>query len=185
MVQGTHQRNATIKEQAFVGMIASALEVYKKESFGLLIGEIHKKHYLIVDTYTYQAAQRKYESVGITPQKKNRINNSLRFFSSSRVIGDFHSHPEGPDFLSGCDKTDTLSGNTELTILVSVYKTKTRHKWRFNKDLSISGSVGNTYFIKIVAFEANKKEKRVNPIKIVCPYLTKINKLKLFEKRVY
>ena len=185
MVERTHQRNVTITEQAFVGMVASSLEVYKKESFGLLIGEVHKKHYLVLNTYTYQAAQRDYESVSITPQKKNRIDTSLRFFTPSKIIGDFHSHPDGPGFLSACDKIDTLSGKTELTILVSVYKARSRHKWKTNKDLSVSGSIGNTYFIKIFAFEADKKGKKVNPIKIVCPYLKKINKLKLFEKRLY
>ena len=67
----------------------------------------------------------------------------------------------------------------------SVNKEMKKHqKWDRHKDFSVSGTIGNEYFIKISAFEAEKKTKKVFPIKIVCPYLKKVNANKLFSSKV-
>ena len=39
---------------------------------------------------------------------------------------------------------------------------------------SISGSIGKKFYVKILAYEFNGRE--IYPIKIVCPYLKKLNK---------
>ena len=51
-------RNATITEPALLHLIVSSIETYKKETFGLLLGEVHKKHYLIKEAIPVQTAKR-------------------------------------------------------------------------------------------------------------------------------
>ena len=177
-------RNATITEQAFVGMIVSAIEVYKKESYGALIGEKHKKHYLVTDSYTYQSATRDYSSVSILRTRQNRVSRALSLFDNSCAIGDFHSHPAGPHYLSKWDKKDLLKVCQGLTILVSLFESRKHRKWEFNTDLSISGSIGKKYFVKISAFEVIRETKKIHPIKIVCPYSRKLNQVILHRKFV-
>ena len=109
------KRNATIAEQAFIGMVTNAIEVYKKETFGLLIGKKHKKHYHITDTIAFQTAKRDYEWVNIKGHRIKRINHALSHLTENQVIGDFHSHPEGPHKLSGADKEDLLEHMPTLT----------------------------------------------------------------------
>ena len=179
-----YHRNVTVLEQAFIGMIASAIEVYKQESFGALIGEVHKKHYLVFDSYTFQTAKRTTVSVTVKKARQERLDNALKFFTKSKVLGDFHSHPEGPHYLSKWDKDEIVKGPSLVSVLVSIYRTSRHTPWTRNEDLSISGSLAKKYFIRISAFEADKQKGRVCPIKVVCPYLRKINKLKLYEQRI-
>ncbi len=177
-------RNATITEQAFVGMIVSAIEVFKKESYGALIGEVHRKHYLVTDSYTYQTAKRNYESVSVLRTRQIRVSRSLGLFTNSKVIGDFHSHPSGPHFLSEWDKKDLLKLCQGLTILVSLFESNKERKWELNSDLSISGSVSKKYFVKMSAYEVDRVNQKIYPLKIVCPYLRKFNRNRLYIRSV-
>jgi len=178
------ERNATITEQAFVGMVVSGIEVFKKESYGALIGEVHRKHFLVTDSYSYQTAKRDYESVSVLRTRQLRVSRSLGLFTNSCVIGDFHSHPAGPHYLSEWDKKDLLKLCQGLTVLVSIFESNKERKWEFNADLSISGSVGKRYFVKISAYEVDREKQKIHPIKIVCPYLRKFNKHRLYKHGV-
>ena len=178
------KRNATIAQQAFIGMITNAIEVYKKECFGLLLGKKHKKHYHVTDTIAFQTAKRDYEWVNIKANRINRMNFALSHLSDEQVIGDFHSHPEGPDKLSPTDKSDLFKHLTTLTCLVSIYKTKKCEKWKFCDDKSVCGTIGSKYFVRIIAYEIDQKKKELSRIKVVCPYIRKINKLRLYKTPV-
>jgi len=174
-------RNMTLSNDAFAGIISKAIEVYKKETFGLLLGRKHKKHYHVTGTYAFQTAERGYEFVNIKANRINRINYALGHLSNKTVVGDFHSHPEGPEKLSPTDREDLLRRPTTLTCLVNIYKTKKCEKWKFCEDKSICGTIGSKYLIRIIAYEVNHKTRSIDRIKIVCPYVRKINKLGFYK----
>ena len=50
---GHEHINATISKHAFLTLLASCIEVYKKEAIGVVLGERHRKHYKIVDAFKY------------------------------------------------------------------------------------------------------------------------------------
>src|SRR3989338_1795094 len=81
-----HRRNVTIQEAAFSELILACLEVYKRECFGILLGEVHKKHYLITDTYYFQDAKRTYDGVDVKQNRINRVNKLLSYLSTDKVI---------------------------------------------------------------------------------------------------
>ena len=169
-------RNLTLSEDAFISLVTSCVEVYKKESFGLLLGIMHRKHYMVIDTINYQSAKRGYVEVSVTANKVKRMNYVLKRVTDLRVIGDFHSHPDGPEYLSETDYDEIAKSGTPLSVLVVVKKTRKHGKWEVHKDLSVSGTIGNRFFVKILAFEFDGRE--IYPIKIVCPYVKELNKMK-------
>lgn len=176
------RRNVTIQELAFSEMIIASLEVYKKECFGLLLGEVHKHHYLVTDTYYFQDAKRSYDGVDVNQIRMNRVDKLLNFLSTDKVIGDFHSHPNGPMVLSGFDKYEVLHGETSLAMLVGIWPMKKEQPWKVHDDYSISGTIAGRYFVRIRAFEADKKANRIYHIRIVCRCLKKMNKLRTYAK---
>ncbi len=172
------RRNLTIAEKALIGIITSSIEIYKKELYGFLLGEKHRKHYMIYDAINFLSARRSYQFVNIPSVRINRVSYVLFHLTNLRLIGDFHSHPEGPDRLSGLDKADIKKSSLTLSVLIVVNKTKRKvHGWEI-KDKNIVGFIGNKYHIKIMAFEYDKKQDKLFHIKIVCPCLKKLNKLK-------
>tara|TARA_Y100000310_G_scaffold345665_1_gene467970 strand:+ start:26387 stop:26929 length:543 start_codon:yes stop_codon:yes gene_type:complete len=176
-------RNVTISERAFVDIIASCIEVYKKETYGFLIGEKHKKHYMIYDAISFQSAKRGYESVNVSTFRINRMNYVFSHLTNLKLVGDFHSHPDFPDKLSETDKKDTKNSGLTLTLLIIPKQTKKkRHPWKI-EDNNLLGFVGNKYYVKIMAFEYDRKKNKLFQIKIVCPSLKKLNKLKTFKKK--
>ncbi len=173
--------NVTLSREAFIIMVISAIETYKKETFGLLVGSAHKKHYMIRHAIPHQKAQRAYEFVNIKARDVNRINAALGCMTDQLLVGDYHAHPEGPEHLSPFDKEEFKKSGTPLAVIVIVKKTMRRHKWRRNEDMSISGSIGKVWWIKIHAYEYDKKLDRIHGIKIVCPYLFTLNMITKFK----
>ncbi len=112
----------------------------------------------------------------------NRINYVLSHLTDFRVIGDFHSHPDYPSKLSPTDKADIKSGGMALSVLVVVRKAKRKaHRWEA-KDKTLRGFVGNRFHVEVIAFEHDRKKDRFFRIKIVCPYLRKLNRLEDMQK---
>lgn len=169
--------NVTLTKSAFLSMVTACIEVYRKEALGIMLGERHKKHYLIKEALPYQTAKRGYDDVGVSAERIRRIDDTLKHITKSKVLGFFHSHPDFPAYLSGLDKEEHMQENLPLQLLVVVKKTKRRKKWAFHEDLSISGTIGKHYFVKLLAYELEKKQKSICPIKIVCPFVRNLNML--------
>ncbi|HLD33327.1 MAG TPA: Mov34/MPN/PAD-1 family protein [Candidatus Nanoarchaeia archaeon] len=178
---GSH-RKVFLSRQAFVDLLVSAIEVYKKEAFGLLIGRKENKRYFISDIVPYQSAKRSYDWVNMTSQRINRINFALKHLTNQQVIGDYHSHPQGPDKLSATDVGDLFKGKTSLTILLCVYKKKSCVRWtNGDDDYALYGSVGGNYFVRMLPYEIDRKTGIIRRIKIVCPYIRRVNKQRLYS----
>lgn len=165
-----------------MSMVVSSIEVYKKESLGLLLGRVSNGSYIVTDVVPYQSAKRDYEYVSIGHRRKGRVDSILRFLSRSRLIGDFHSHPDREAVLSSHDRSELLElENDFVSIVLSVRKLKQMKRWRRNADESISGTIGRNFFVKLAAYRVNNKG-RIVPVRIRCSYLRDINK-KLVEYR--
>ncbi len=163
--------NVTLTKSAFLSMVTACIEVYKKEALGIMLGEKHRKHYLIKEALSYQTAKRGYEDVVVSSERIKRINDTLLHITKAKVLGFFHSHPDFPMRLSGLDKEEHMQEQLPLQLLVVVKKTRKKRRWAFHEDLSISGTTGKHYFIKVMAYELDKKMNKICPIKIVCPFL--------------
>ena len=111
---GHEHMNATISKHAFLTMLTSCIEVYKKEAMGIILGETHRKHYKVTDALTYTSAERGYMGVKVSAKKIHDIDYVINHVTRSNVLGFFHSHPDYPDHLSGLDKEEHLQEQLPL-----------------------------------------------------------------------
>ena len=56
-----------VRNEAFVNMLVSSLEVYKKEAYGVLLGKRAGGDYIVRQAFTYQSARRHYDWVVMDP----------------------------------------------------------------------------------------------------------------------
>ncbi len=174
-----------ISRDAFTNIVVSAVEVHARESMGALLGSRRKNTYFVKEAYGFQSAERKPLQVKMKSFREKRINNCFKYLSRHNVIGDFHSHPGGYDKLSTNDERDIESfGEDFISVLVVMKKSKRTKLWKYNKrDKSISGSIGENFFVKIKAFEWDDEFEKVFSVKVECKHMKNVNKtIKYYKK---
>src|ERR1043166_3027382 len=81
-----------ISSNAFWALLISAVEVYKKECFGLLLGYRDGTNYIVEHAISYQTANRRHTSVEKNGRASRRIEKFLSNLPHLSLIGVFHSH---------------------------------------------------------------------------------------------
>jgi len=169
--------NVILRNSAFVNMLVSTLEVYKKESYGILMGRKRGKDYVVKQAFTYQSAKRHYDWVVMDPRRRNRIDQLLKTIMSYRFLGDYHSHIDWPDHLSDADKKEMREQEIPLSLLLLVKDTNRRQKWRYlASDCSLTGTVADRYFVKFYAFEYDPEKKKIRKLRVKCAYIDRLNR---------
>ena len=166
---------AYISQNAFWGLLISAVEVYKRECFGLLIGYRDRKGaqdmYIVEHALPFQTAGRKHKGVVSNPRAHRRIERFLRTIPQLSVIGDFHSHT-----MWGYNRAASVPSDTDLEgmtpenvyIIVSVNDRLREVAWSYNDDQSLSGTTDDHYF-RLTAYTVTAAgEPRRTAI--LCPY---------------
>ena len=161
-----------IKERAFLAMILSVIEVYKRETLGLLLGYRGNNKFFVEYAIPSQTAEREFSWTEPKAKAFARMTNIIKNMAID-VIGDYHSHTEyggekARAIPSGEDIADMHKGNVHIIVAVNPKLAKV--KWRQNNDGTISGTISD-YHIKISAATliGEYKYKRV---RIVCPSAT-------------
>jgi proteasome lid subunit RPN8/RPN11 len=161
-----------ISANAFWALLVSAIEVYKKECFGILLGYRDSSNiYIIEHALSYQTAYRTHGSVEKNRRASKRIHNFLESIPHLSMVGDFHSHT-GWGELKGVgapSKQDIIDMTPEDISLIIVANDKRRNSaWQYNGDGTLSGTV-DSYHFRILAYylDTQMKTRRAN---IFCPY---------------
>ena len=166
-----------LRNSAFVNMLVSTIEVYKKEAYGILMGRKHGEDYVVKQAFTYQSAKRHYDWVVMDPRRRNRIDQLLKTIMSYRFLGDYHSHIDWPDHLSEADKKEMREQSIPLSLLLLVKDTNRRQKWRFlASDRSLTGTVADRYFVKLYAFECDRQTRKIRKLRVKCAYIDRLNR---------
>lgn len=171
-----------ISANAFWALLISAIEVYKKECFGLLLGYRDSSTsdgsniYIVEHAISYQTANRRHTSVEKNGRASKRINKFLANLPHLSVIGDFHSHTgwgdlKGVGNLSSQDVYDMTPEN--LYIIIVANDKRRNSAWQYNGDGTLSGTVDDYHF-KLGGYylDNSLKPKRSN---IFCPYAIGFN----------
>lgn len=164
---------ATISEEAFLGLVLSAIEVYKRECLGLLLGYRLKDRFLIEYAIPYQTAERSHDLVDINNKYHRRLKGALQALHKWDLVGDFHSHPQyglakGMVSPSAEDITDVPENS--IFIIVAINDRRKQQFFEENKDGTISGVVGG-HHIKIACFY-KEKNSRVRRVPVSCQFAT-------------
>lgn len=163
-----------LKERAFLSIILSVVEVYKKEAMGILLGFGGGDEYIIEYAIPYQTAEKGFTWVEPRERMSERM---LKIVESLPIdlIGDYHSHTELGDSKakahpSGVDIDSMEEGKVYL--IVAINDKEKEEDWKMNADGSISGTVTD-FHIQIAGFYmvSDYKYRRAD---IICPSATGI-----------
>jgi len=166
-----------VRNEAFVNMLVSSLEVYKKEAYGVLLGKRAGGDYIVRQAFTYQSARRHYDWVVMDPKRRNRIDLLLHHLMRNQFIGDYHSHVDWPSHLSDEDKREMRDEEIPLSLLLLVKDASRRSKWRFlASDYSLTGTVADRYFVKLYAFGYEPETGRIKKLRVRCPFVKRLNR---------
>ena len=161
-----------LKRHAFISMIISAIEVYKKECLGVLLGSRVDERYIVEYAIVYQTAERLFAQVQTRKRQEKTLKINLSYLSCYETVGDFHSHPQYGGIrahtnLSAEDAEDLKE--TDLISLVISINESSRHVAWHRKRTGIAGSIGQ-FRISIGAHYWDRQAKRIDRARIICPY---------------
>jgi proteasome lid subunit RPN8/RPN11 len=153
-IENTGSIKVYLSENAFMGLLVSSAEVFKKESLGYLLGYRLSDRIVVENAFGLQTARRRRRGVILHDRDQKRIEPIIAGFTKLRIIGDFHSHtPYGAKRgLSIPSREDIREMEKDkLYIIVAINERSRSHAWKENKDGTISGSMAS-FFFKISAY---------------------------------
>lgn len=160
-----------LSENAFIDLLLSSAEVYKRESLGFLLGYRPEDRFIIEHAFSFQTARRKHKGVVFQHKNHKKIEPILEKFDRLQIIGDFHSHTQfgvtkGLPIPSDEDISEMREGH--IYLIVAINNNEKTLNWNENRDGTISGSVGD-FFFKIAAYYLNGSSG-IKRARIHCPF---------------
>ncbi len=169
-----------LSEDAFMDLLLSSAEVFKKESLGYLLGYRLEDRFIIEHAYSLQTARRKRRGVMFRHRDRKKIEPILSKFEKLQIIGDFHSHTQygeakglpipSPEDIEGMEPDN-------LYIIVAINDLQHSRPWRENRDGSISGSIRELFFKISAYFYPDGTDGHSVPrrARIYCPFPPGLN----------
>ena len=133
---------------AFMYLLLSSAEVFKRESLGYLLGYRLEDRFIIEHAFSLQTARRKRRGVVFRHRDQKKIEPILSKFEKLQIIGDFHSHTQyGESKGLPIPSAEDIEGMEpdNLYIIIAINELKHSRPWRENRDGSISGSIGDFF----------------------------------------
>lgn len=179
-----------IRKEAFLIMLWAAVETFKKECMGVILGSAPspgRDHFWISDVIPFQGIEKRLNTKVVQSGRSNARWNEFwgRLQFRPKRLGLFHSHPEWgshkpPSEMSDKDTKDMKEQKSPLEIIICI---SSRGKgsylhWELLEDGSIQGSIASFNF-RVNAFTLVSEGERVEParIQIVSPAaLRKLNR---------
>lgn len=160
-----------LSENAFIDLLLSSAEVYKRECLGFLLGYKLEDRFIIEHAFSFQTASRKPKGVISLDRSHKKIDPILARLDRLQIIGDFHSHTQFGT-LKGLPtpSPEDIKGMTanHIYLIVAINNNMKTMLWAENRDSTISGSV-DKFFFKISAYFINSRSF-VRKAKIYCPF---------------
>jgi len=157
-----------VRARAFTQMLGYAIEVYKQECAGVLMGDVFGTAGKVVvnSVVALQSADRGYTGVRPIQHRYDRITQVLSFLSLDWILGEFHSHTDykgqEPSYrLSEEDReyiyTNHYAGEMEMVVALGEKKRTKPWGYIHNKRV-LRGTLGN-YDVEIgVYYKADDED---------------------------
>ncbi|UCD35509.1 MAG: Mov34/MPN/PAD-1 family protein [Nitrospiraceae bacterium] len=161
-----------LSENAFMGLLLSSAEVYKRESLGYLLGYRLDDRFIVEYAFSLQTAMRKRRGVIFHRRDQIKILPILSKFSKLQIVGDFHSHtPYGTSKGIAEPSPEDIKEMEEdnLYVIIAINEIGKSRSWKENIDCSISGSMGS-FFFKISAYYYPGAKNSPRRAPIFCPF---------------
>jgi hypothetical protein len=166
---------------AFLTIVSSSVEVFRKETIGYLIGVKGENKFMVEYAIPYQTAESGYVHATVDMDRVSRINEILSKVSQGQgleFVGDFHSHTvfgksAATVVPSNTDLMSTIPG--ELNIICAVNMKKRAVRWYESGRGILTGTIGE-YRIEIGGYYVEQAGigRQYERVDIKCPAVTGI-----------
>jgi proteasome lid subunit RPN8/RPN11 len=179
IMQDHMRMEAYLSLPAFLTIVSSSAEVFKKETLGYLIGIKGEDKWMVEYAIPYQTTESSYVHASIDENRVARINDILGSVSQGiELIGDYHSHTvfgESPATVipSDTDLMSTIPG--DINIICAVNMKKRSVEWHETSRGILVGTIGE-YRIEIGGYYVAKAciGRQYKRVAIRCPSATGI-----------
>ena len=159
-------------DKAFIGMVLSAIEVYKNECLGALLGYNLKNRIVVEYAIPYQTAKRKPTEAEPNWNREIRVHEILPNLLHLKHVGYFHSHTQWGEIkasteLSIKDVKSIIPGQIE--IVVAINDAKRRIPWSSKSSGELYGTLGK-YGIYMACHYKTAKSQKIKKYPLLCPY---------------
>src|SRR5512142_2630635 len=83
-----------LSENAFIDILLSSAEVYKRECLGFLLGYRLEDRFIVEHAFSFQTARRRPKGVVSRDRSHRKIEPIISRCDRLQIIGDFHSHTQ-------------------------------------------------------------------------------------------
>ena len=160
-----------LSEIAFTGMVLAAVESFRKETYGLLLGQRTRQALVVQYAVPYQTAERHTAWVRRNESAHSRMEKFLQNLHHVNLIGDFHSHTKRRQQDALCQLSPADKEGLKMNDVCLVIALNPRQKyrpWKHNRDGTISGTVED-FFVKIGAWHQSHNG-RAGRARLLCPF---------------
>lgn len=160
-----------LSDKAFIGLALSAIEVFRDECLGSLLGYNIPNRIVIEHVIPYQSAKR--TPTGVEPhwKRESRVQEILPNLIQLHHVGYFHSHTQWGDQKASAELSTTdIKGMipTQVELVVSVNESKRRTQW-YQSEKDLIGTIGK-YHLRL-ACHYKRKNETIARYPILCPYV--------------
>lgn len=147
--------NLFISETAFLTVVLSSIEAYKKECYGLILGYTTATQWRVEFAIPYQTAERGHTMVTPHNLRDRRVRLCLEQMSSLEYLGTFHSHPAWGRCRalarpSAIDKRLMPPG--ELDLIVAVNDARLPQRFHFAEESRVLIGSVSEFAVRLAAF---------------------------------
>jgi len=161
-----------LEKEAFLGLLLSAVETYKRECFGSLLGYATENRIIVELTIPTQVAERKFSTVEPDWKRLAQSKKILSQHTTYSHLGYFHSHPQFGKRRYGTaqsSKDIESMGNSELEIIVAINDRLRSQKWTIVQK-ELRGST-EEHSIRMAAYYRDS-DGEISKCPISCPFAT-------------
>ena len=160
-----------LSDKAFIGVVLSAIEVYRNECVGALLGYNLRNRISVEYAIPYQTARRKPTEAEPNWKRETKVQEILPQLLQLSHVGYFHSHTQwgGEKAVAEASDLDVESmvpGQIEM--IVAVNDSLRRTQWYATRK-ELRGTVGR-YHIRL-ACHYKKVNGKIRKYAILCPYV--------------
>jgi len=169
---GKWKMRAYLTEDAFWGVVVAAVETFRKECFGLLLGQRSDHRFVIERAVVHQLASRHTSWFRPNPRAHSRMENVLRHIGHLGVVGDFHSHPASHGAKGGYEPSEMDIKRMEpgqVYVIAEVNDKEKRQAWRYNSDGTLSGTI-DEFYVKLSTWQRSDRNGKASIIPVECPF---------------
>lgn len=164
-----------LSENAFLGVVLSAVEVFNKECLGILMGYRSGGSGIVVQrAVALQSAARTPREVRPNQAARERVHRALDSLTTlEQPLGWFHSHPAQKlepalHRLSDADCASLDQG--EIEVLTAIWPRRRSRPWSYSpRTRTLSGSLGD-YNLKLTAWLQGAPGRRPAALEVYCPF---------------